>query len=74
MELQLLGPQIIARLNLALGHAMIERLRFIQQAPAISTPRTPRLERDSVTPPDDLPEGALGVALAEMYKGIKGRR
>jgi hypothetical protein len=74
MELQLLGPQIIARLNLALGHNMIERLRFIQQAPAIPAPITTRLARDSETPPDNLPDGPLGAALAELYKGIKGRK
>jgi len=74
MELQLLGPQIISRLNLALGHNMIERLRFIQQAPAIPAPNTPRLARDSAPPPDNLPEGPLGAALAELYRGIKGRK
>ncbi len=38
MELQLLSPQIIARLNLALGQNMIERLRFVQQAPPAKQP------------------------------------
>jgi hypothetical protein len=73
MELQLLTPQIIARLNLALGHGMIERLRFVQQAPNISAPRPARLAGKPAPPPEDLPEGPLGEALARLYQGLKSR-
>jgi len=73
MELQLLSPQIIARLNLALGHNMIERLRFIQQAPNISAPAPPPMPRQPVPPPPNLPEGELGEALARLYQGLKSR-
>ena len=50
MELQLLAPQIIARLNLALGQTMIERLRFVQQTPAVAAPGTVRLSAQPVAP------------------------
>lgn len=73
MELQLLAPQIIARLNLALGHAMIERLRFIQQAPFLPPAMPPRLGHVPVVLPENLPEGPLGEALARLYEGIKSR-
>lgn len=74
MELQMLGPQIITRLNLALGHGMIERVRFVQQAPAIAAPGAARLSVAPVMPPDNLPDGPLGEALARLYQGIKSRR
>lgn len=73
MELQLLSPQIIARLNLALGNNMIERLRFVQQAPNISAPAPPPMPRQPVPPPPDLPDGELGQALARLYQGLKSR-
>ena len=74
MELQLLSPQIIARLNLALGHAMIERLRFVQQTPSIPTTAPARPASRKPAPlPDNLPDGALGEALAKLYQGIKSR-
>ena len=73
MELQLLAPQIIARLNLTLGHAMIERLRFVQQTPNISAPRPARLASKPIPPPENLPDGPLGDALARLYQGIKSR-
>jgi len=73
MELQLLAPQIMARLNLALGQAMVERLRFVQQAPALN-PTPPRAPlRAPIPPPENLPEGALGEALARLYQGLKSR-
>jgi len=74
MELQLLAPQIIARLNLALGQNMIERLRFVQQTPALAAPGTVRLSAQPVALPDNLPEGPLGEALARLYQGLKSRR
>jgi len=73
MELQLLGPQVIARLNLALGHAMIERLRFVQQAPGIAPPCPPKRQPNEVALPENLPEGELGAALARLYRGMKSR-
>ena len=74
MELQLLAPQIIARLNLALGQNMIERLRFVQQTPALAAPGAARLSAQPVALPENLPEGPLGEALARLYQGLKSRR
>jgi hypothetical protein len=74
MELQLNAQALISRLNLGLGNAMVERLRFIQQAPNIQAatlkppPRAPR------APPENLPEGELGEALARLYQGIEPKR
>jgi hypothetical protein len=71
MELQLVAPTLIARLNLALGQQMIERLRFTQQAPKILSPAAPVPRQASRTPPENLPEGPLGEALARLYNGLK---
>ncbi len=74
MELQFSEAQIIARLNLALGHAMVERLRFVQQSPRLpaAPPRRPAALRN-LPIPADLPPGELGEALARLYRGIKTR-
>ncbi len=74
MELQFSAPQIIARLNLALGHSAIERLRFEQQVPRppATAPARPT-PRNTAQPPQDLPPGELGAALARLYRGIKSR-
>ncbi len=74
MELQMATPQIIARLNLALGHNVVERLRFDQQSPRPpTTPPARAAQRRLTLPPQDLPEGELGSALARLYQGIKSR-
>ncbi|MGP8026418.1 MAG: DciA family protein [Acidocella sp.] len=74
MELQMLESQIIARLNLALGHATVERLRFVQQSPRLPTPPPPpRQPPRNLPPPPDLPDGPLGEALARLYRGLKSR-
>ena len=74
MELQLSAPAIIQRLNLGLGSATVERLRFVQQAvvapsarPILSRARKPS------PPPTGLPEGPLGEALARLYEGIQSK-
>jgi hypothetical protein len=74
MELQLLAPQIMSRLNLSLGHAMIERLRFVQQAPSIDAPKAPPMHAAPIKIPENLPDGPLGEALASLYKGMKSRK
>jgi len=74
MELQFSAPQIIARLNLALGHTAIERLRFEQHVPRPPTTAPARpAPRSFEPPPQDLPPGELGAALARLYQGIKSR-
>ncbi len=74
MELQHAAPALIGRLNLALGHATIERLRFVQQAPAVAAAPPPLAPREVIAPPENLPEGALGEALGKLYKAIRQRR
>ena len=73
MELQLSAPAVIQRLNLALGSAIVERLRFVQQATGIAAPPTPATRRSTAAAPPDLPEGALGEALARLYQGIASK-
>lgn len=74
VELQYAAPQLISRLNLALGQTVIERLRFEQQVMrAPSTPPARPVSRDMSLPPQELPPGELGEALARLYRGIKSR-
>jgi hypothetical protein len=73
MELQFAETQIMARLNLALGHNMVEQLRFVQQSPRLPSAPAPRGRPRPVAPPEDLPPGELGQALARLYQGIKTR-
>ncbi len=73
LELQMLSPQIIARLNLGLGHNMVERLRFTQQTPGVAVGAPAPRPLAPVPRPENLPEGALGDALARLYEGIKAR-
>ncbi len=74
LELQMAAPQIIARLNMALGHNTVERLRFEQQVPrpAATAPARPA-PPNPAPPPESLPTGELGAALARLYQGIKSR-
>lgn len=73
MELQFAEAQIIARLNLGLGHNMVERLRFVQQSPRLPVTQAPRPIPRDVPVPADLPQGELGEALARLYRGLKTR-
>lgn len=74
MELQLLSPQIIERLNMSLGHEMVERLRFVQETPVLTPrPAAPRVAAP-VPPPVNLPEGELGDVLGRLYQGIMSRK
>jgi hypothetical protein len=73
MELQFAESQIIARLNLALGHNMVERLRFVQQSPRLPATAPARPAPRNVALPQDLPPGELGEALARLYRGLKTR-
>jgi hypothetical protein len=74
MELQLSAPAILQRLNLGLGSAMVERLRFVQQTPGIATPTpAPARRQNPSSPPKNLPEGPLGEALAKLHQGIHSK-
>jgi hypothetical protein len=71
MELQCLAPMLIARLNLALGQQMVERLRFTRQVPKLLVHSPPPPRSTAGQPPANLPDGPLGEALARLYQGVK---
>ena len=77
MELQHLGPELIGRINGQLGRAVVERLRFVQQAPAgAPRPAVPRSARPARIPEGvqdrlgALPEGELREALEKLAQGL----
>lgn len=77
MELQHLGPELIGRINGQLGRAVVERLRFVQQAPAgAPRPAAPRSARPVRIPEGvqdrlaALPEGELREALEKLAQGL----
>jgi hypothetical protein len=73
LELQMAQAQIISRLNMALGAGTVERLRFVQQVPRPLPTPPARAVRQDVRPPDGLPPGELGEALARFYQGLMSR-
>ena len=48
-----------------------QRLRFVQQAPGIPAAALKKPELRPLAPPENLPEGELGEALARLYQGIQ---
>ena len=76
MELQHLAPELIGRINGQLGRAAVERLRFVQQAPAGSPRAAPPPPRPAPVPPAvldriaALPEGELRLALENLARGV----
>ncbi|WP_145142794.1 DUF721 domain-containing protein [Roseomonas gilardii] len=80
MELQHLGPQLMARINANLGSIAVEALRFVQQAPAGRAAR-PAAPRDPAILPGKLAERLAGVqdpdlraALERMAQGVYRKR
>jgi hypothetical protein len=80
MELQHLAPELIGRINGQLGRAVVEKLRFVQQAPA-GSPRAaaPRPAAAAPVPASvqdrlaALPEGELRLALENLARGVYRR-
>lgn len=77
MELQHLAPELIARINGQLGRTVVERLRFVQQAPAGGRPAAPAAAPPPPPMPqavqqrlDALPEGELRLALENLARGV----
>ena len=74
MELQHLGPQLIGRINAALGTVTVEALRFVQQAPAGA--RKAPARPDAPLPEtvrgalDTVGNTALRDALARLGRGV----
>jgi hypothetical protein len=80
MELQHLAPQLIARVNAALGQRLIERLRFVQAAmpPPVRAlpPPKPVVLPDRLTASlEGIEDPELRQALARLAQGVyRGRR
>ncbi len=79
MQLQMMAPQVIERVNTHLGRAVVQRLRFVQAAPPRpgpsprpatpprpDTPLPPRLQADLSGIADPL----LRAALEKMARGV----
>ena len=82
MELQHLAPELIARSNGHLGRAVVERLRFVQQAvgaprarpgAAIAAPAAP-LPAPVAERLSALPAGELREALENLARGVYRNR
>jgi hypothetical protein len=76
MELTHLAPELIARINAHLGREAVERLRFVQQAPAgrpaaaRAKPRPAALPARVEAAIGRVPEGELREALAKLARGV----
>ena len=79
MELTHLAPQLIGRINAHLGRTMVERLRFVQQAPSRAAP-APRRTPDAPLPAPveqavaNVPGEELRAALAKLGRGVYRNR
>jgi hypothetical protein len=82
MELTHLAPQLIGRINAHLGHAAVERLRFVQQASSAATgPSARRTAAEPVALPPRVqeavaavPGGELREALEKLARGVYRNR
>ncbi len=76
MELQHLAPELTARINAHLGRVLVERLRFVQMAPAGGreaarpAPRPEPLPQGVVERLAALPPGELREALERLARGV----
>lgn len=75
MELTMLAPQVMARINAGLGRAVVQKLRFIQvavprPAPRPATPSARPLPASVRQKLDEMPEGPLRDALAKLAQGV----
>jgi hypothetical protein len=75
MELTMLAPQVMARINAGLGRVAVTKLRFVQAKTAAPPPAKPPLA-PVVLPAslleklDGMPEGPLREALAKLAQGV----
>ncbi|MCW8086998.1 DUF721 domain-containing protein [Sabulicella glaciei] len=76
MEIGLMAPVLVERLNAALGRSAIRKLAFVQRAPRLVPPARPARPEPGPVPQAvrDLPEGDLQAALARLARGVLARR
>lgn len=70
MELHYAAPQLIQRINAALGSIVVERLKFIQSSGPLAPPTESRKRPPAPPAPPGLPAGELGAALAALHAAI----
>jgi hypothetical protein len=76
MEISLMAPMVIERINGHLGRAAVRKLGFIQRAPKAVPPPKPVRSEPVALPQgiaaslNTLPEGELRTALAKLAEGI----
>ena len=79
MELQHMAPELMGRINTHLGRVVVEKLRFVQQAPPGAGPARPR-PKPVILPASveerlaTLPAGELREALAMLARGVYRKR
>lgn len=77
LELQMMAPELIARINGHAGKVLVERLRFAQKALPVTDNRPSwTSRRPSATQPDlgDFPPGPLRDALCALGAWVSVRR
>ncbi len=74
LEVQYAIPQLVERINQALGYKAVAGIRVVQ-APICNRPRAAAAKPSSPLPPDGTENASrLGNALARMAAGVKARR
>ena len=72
LELQHLSSELIARVNGHVGRVIVERLRFVQDAPAAAAPvPTPKRRRAKQPQVNGLPSGPLHDALLALGRAVQ---
>jgi hypothetical protein len=79
MELSLMGPMVMERINAHLGRVAVRKLAFIQRVPRALPPAPPAPPAPVALPErtsahlDTLPQGELRAALERLAHGIFAR-
>lgn len=75
MEIGLMAPVIVERLNVALGRRAVQKLAFVQRAPRLAGPAKPRRALAGPVPESvaAMPEGELQAALARLARARSPR-
>ncbi|OYV56734.1 MAG: hypothetical protein B7Z76_05070 [Acidiphilium sp. 20-67-58] len=74
LALQHLAPVLIGKINLALGGAPVQRLRFTDMTVPAPIRRAAPASVTQAPPPAGLPDGDLGDALARLHRGLQRQR